>query len=400
MHNGTRSCGGYKKKDLFRAYEEAHPEAPPIAKSVFNNKRVPKMGVLWAYATELVTNTRAYLSGTLSLGDNVGAPPPGIRRPEAPARRQVRRRRRRSHMESSSTAATSADSADSDSLSETSNHLDSGASKKGRMLDGSAAGGGGPGGDEGGGDQGPITECHSGTKRRVGENETALLEMEASVLRKRSQRHATPPPAVVVESTQAEQGGGASAAAAGGPAAELQSSDGRHDAGHVTIDEGRAAPGEAQQSADSALGACPSSPEGSHGSNGSPSSTSTSLAEEILSQQTSSQASDSCDNSIQNCTPLSQAAPATAASDGRNASGSLPPPAAQVAAAGGGGVAANSVEPADTSGALFWNHLSKSLVDKYGQLIGVGDTAGRGHGGGGAFTLNALTAARRSMLQP
>ena len=850
MHNGTRNCGGYTKEHLFLAYEEANPEDPPIAKSVFNNNRVPTMGVLWAIATQLVTNTRAFLSGTSSLGPSLGD---NVGRPAAHARRPVGQRRRRSGTESNSTDSASAES---DSSSEAFNHSDSVAgrgcrrastrvtrvSKKGRMLEGSAAGDAGSGGDEGGGDQGPILACHSGTKRRAGENETDLLAAPVSHKRIQSCANSSPPavanddaapeearqtadsappaanpategggreaaaaacepaagpsaPAlaaagavVVVDSTQAEQGGGASAAAVGGPAAaavaaargggvgeggsglaagavansgpengsnghcrlsrtkrpgngkkwrlsgqgvfsvdgtlhtlilecdvedvpkdgscwahavlrsisalnidlledrfvrsaasvtsespdwativfsnlrawkgfgeqslasrkttnfrehvarrlldpqtaalcrehfqngpseddlgaggmaaararatelglaydldkpwhswaiamlnettqfsaavmqamlradflgrfavvtlsrkkvmkfdnanrlkppkrefvygfspfqqavlsgarfaiavlqesadpsatlddpefdsilteqaeaaaaaasaqaggkraarqhdpnawkeglpeneimekiriqkiklrgdffkkndavshfsqlnivngtdnlhvwildkcpagstasvasvvvdeatlasdgsgsrphrrELQSSDDRH----VADDERRAAPEEAGQSADSALGACPSSPEGSHDSNDS---SSTSVAEEILSQHTSSQGSDlhSNENSIQNCIPLSQecpSCPTTTAGDGRDASGSSP----------SGGVAADSVKPADTSGALFWNHLTKSLVDEYGQLIGVGDMAGRGHGG--ALTLNALTA--------
>ena len=62
MPNGTRGCGGYSKDELFRDYEAANPAALPIARSVFNNKRVPPMGQLWAIATELVTNPLKYLS--------------------------------------------------------------------------------------------------------------------------------------------------------------------------------------------------------------------------------------------------------------------------------------------------------------------------------------------------
>ena len=46
MINGTRSCGGYSKEELIESYEAARPEAPQIAASVFNNRRVPMLGTL------------------------------------------------------------------------------------------------------------------------------------------------------------------------------------------------------------------------------------------------------------------------------------------------------------------------------------------------------------------
>jgi hypothetical protein len=58
MINGTRTCGGYSKDGLIRSYAAASPEAPQIAASVFNNKRVPMLGTLWNIAEELAYNTR------------------------------------------------------------------------------------------------------------------------------------------------------------------------------------------------------------------------------------------------------------------------------------------------------------------------------------------------------
>ena len=74
MQNGTRTCGGYTKDELFLGYKAANPGALPIADSVFNNRRVPGMGVLWAIATELRTNTQKSLSGTSSLEDAATLP--------------------------------------------------------------------------------------------------------------------------------------------------------------------------------------------------------------------------------------------------------------------------------------------------------------------------------------
>ena len=200
MKNGTRPCGGYTKDELFLGYKAANPGALPIADSVFNNRRVPAMGVLWAIATELRTNTQKSLSGTSSLEDAATLPGNRVNRTAAgPAGPAPPGRRRRSR----STEFTDPPVSDySEELSQDSNHSDSGpgseprqASKKGRTREGAASG------DNG----------HSGLgKRRACENDPPLPPQSETV--KATRRYSSLPPAVD-SATDSVGGGGATAAA-------------------------------------------------------------------------------------------------------------------------------------------------------------------------------------------
>jgi hypothetical protein len=142
---GTAHCGGHTKHELRGAFDVAHPELLKLPESVFNNKKVPTMGILsrflWSIAPELITNTRARRLGLDIAQHRLKTPRLAERadsaeQPKRPCVRETRRRRRCSRRRSQSPE--DLDSEDEDSEDEASEDESSARSSKRRRGDKSA----------------------------------------------------------------------------------------------------------------------------------------------------------------------------------------------------------------------------------------------------------------------